>query len=72
MHVDSITLELSFQGDWVPGIMYYMVAVLSFLSIVGLTFLPETMNCTLVDKMSDDFEKRRRREQTGHELEAII
>lgn len=43
-----------FQEDYVPGLLYFVVAGLAAISILCLFCLPETMNETLADKIMED------------------
>lgn len=62
VNVTFACLFFSMQEDYVSGLLYFIVAGLSALSIFCLIFLPETMDTTLVDKLSDHLEKDRKQE----------
>lgn len=54
--------QFVYLEEYVSGLLYFVVAGLSALSILCLIFLPETMDSTLVDKISDHMDKDRRKE----------
>ena len=56
------TLPTFFQADFLPGLLFFVVAILSFLSILCVLVLPETNSRTLVDNILDNLEEDRRKE----------
>ncbi|WAQ95460.1 hypothetical protein MAR_028150 [Mya arenaria] len=53
-----VTLE-----ELVPGLLYIMIALLSFLSILCIVSLPETNHRMLVDRLVDDLDRERKQEK---------
>ncbi|XP_045184445.2 solute carrier family 22 member 4-like [Mercenaria mercenaria] len=54
--------QVVYLEDYVPGLLYFVVAGLAALSILCIFCLPETMNTTLPDKITEDLDKQRRKE----------
>ena len=50
------------QEDYAPGLLYFVVAGLAALSILCIFCLPETMNTTSPDRITDHLEDQRRKE----------
>ncbi|XP_052789707.1 solute carrier family 22 member 4-like [Mya arenaria] len=47
----------------VPGLLYIMIALLSFISIMCIISLPETNHRMLVDRLVDDLDRERKQEK---------
>ena len=41
----------SFQDNYAPGMMYFLIAGLTALCVVSMFFLPETKNAKLIDTL---------------------
>ncbi|KAL4216981.1 hypothetical protein ACF0H5_023438 [Mactra antiquata] len=54
--------QFVYLEDYVPGLLYFVVAGISAVSLCCVLCLPETMNTTLVDKLSENEGKQRRKE----------
>ncbi|KAL4216307.1 hypothetical protein ACF0H5_024033 [Mactra antiquata] len=54
--------QFVYLEDYVPGLLYFVSAGMAGMSILCVLCLPETMNTTLIDKLTDDQEKQRRHE----------
>lgn len=56
-------LYICLQEDFIPGILYIIVAIMAISSLASLMLLPETRNTTLVDKISNHMDQERRAEK---------